>query len=36
MRIVACIPAYIAVTVLLMVVAGVLIVHETLKGGSPL
>ena len=36
MRIVACIPAYIALTVLLMVVAGVLIVHETLKGGSPL
>ena len=36
MRIVACIPAYIALTVLLMVLAGVLIVHETLKGGFPL
>ena len=33
MKLLACIPAYIAVTVLLMVVAGVLIVHETLKGG---
>ena len=33
MKLLACIPAYIALTVLVMVVAGVLIVHETLKGG---